>query len=292
MTLNQTEGLIIKNYSGFYYIQDEAQNIFECRVRGKVKENLLSGDRVMFTPLENGKGILEKLLQRENELKRPRVANVTRVLIVMACDQPKPDLLLLDRLIFMALFNGITPCIVFNKCDLDVGESAHNLARYYACKFTVIETSARQNIGIDSLSNTIAGEIAVLAGPSGTGKSSLLKLLTGRQEVRTGEVSKKIGRGKHTTRHVELYPLPGGGWVVDTPGFNVLEVPALKREELVKYYPDFTPYAGDCKFGDCLHYRESECGVRTAVEEKKILLSRYHNYLTILEEIIAKEKCY
>ncbi len=291
MTLTQAEGLVIKNYSGFYYVQDKTDDIYECKVRGKVKEKLLSGDRVLFTPLENGKGILEKVLRRENQLYRPRVANVTRVLIVMAYDQPKPDLGLLDRLIFLALFNKITPCIILNKCDLSVDETANRILSYYPASFEVIRTSARQNIGMDKLKAAISGEIAVLAGPSGTGKSSMLKLLTG-SEVRTGEVSAKIGRGKHTTRHVELYPLPQGGWVVDTPGFSVLDLPALRREELVQYFPDFTEYADDCKFGNCLHYREKECGVKTAVEEQKILLSRYQNYITMLEETIEKEKCY
>jgi len=291
MTLTQTEGLVIKNYSGFYYVQDKTGYIYECKVRGKVKEKLLSGDRVLFTPLENGKGILEKVLRRENQLYRPRVANVTRVLIVMAYDQPKPDLGLLDRLIFLALFNKITPCIILNKCDLAVDETANRILSYYPASFEVIRTSARQNIGMDKLSAAITGEIGVLAGPSGTGKSSMLKLLTG-SEARTGEVSAKIGRGKHTTRHVELYPLPHGGWLVDTPGFSVLDLPSLRREEMVQYFPDFSEYADDCKFGNCLHYRETECGVKTAVDEQKILLSRYQNYITMLKEIIEKEKCY
>jgi len=291
MTLTQADGLVIKNYSGFYYVQDKTGIIFECKVRGKVKEKLLSGDRVVFTPLENNTGILEKVLRRENQLYRPRVANVTRVLIVLAYDQPKPDLGLLDRLLFLALFNKITPCIILNKCDLAVDETANRILGYYPAAFEVIKTSARQNIGMDSLSAAINGEIAVLAGPSGTGKSSMLKLLTG-VEVRTGEVSAKIGRGKHTTRHVELYPLPQGGWVVDTPGFSVLDLPALRREEFVQYFPDFTKYTDDCKFGNCLHYRETECGVKTAVDDKNILASRYQNYVTMLEEVIEKEKCY
>ncbi|MEA4924369.1 MAG: ribosome small subunit-dependent GTPase A [Syntrophomonadaceae bacterium] len=292
MTLMQAEGMVIKNYSGFYYVQDKQDDIYECKVRGKLKEKLLSGDRVVFTPLENQKGILEKVLKRDNQLYRPRVANVTRVLIVMAYDQPQPDLMLLDRLLFLALYNRITPCIVLNKCDLAADESANRILSYYPAYFEVFQTSARQNLGLENLSSAITGEVAVLAGPSGTGKSSLLKLLTGRTEVRTGEVSAKIGRGRHTTRHVELFSLPQGGWVVDTPGFSVLDLPEIRREETVQYFPDFSGYADACKFGDCLHYRETECGVKTAVEEKKLLDSRYQNYLNMLEEIIAKERCY
>jgi len=145
---------------------------------------------------------------------------------------------------------------------------------------------------MDALTNIVAGEIAVMAGPSGTGKSSLLKSLTGRLNVRTQEVSNKIGRGKHTTRHVELYPLPGGGWIVDTPGFGILDLPAIKREELAQYFPDFDQYSSGCKFDNCLHYREKVCGIQDAVREKKILSSRYLNYISMLEEVIVRERCY
>jgi len=288
----QKEGLVIKNYSGFYYVQDELQHIYECKVRGKLKEKLLSGDRVMFTPLEIDKGILEKILPRANQLYRPRVANVTRVLIVMAFDQPKPDLGLLDRLLFLALFNRITPFIILNKCDLAADKLAQQILDYYPASFRVIRTSAQLNIGMQELTDAITGEIAVFAGPSGTGKSSMLRRLTGRMEVRTQEVSAKIGRGKHTTRHVELYPLPQGGWIVDTPGFSVLDLPILRREELSQYFPDFTGYAGDCKFSNCMHYREQDCGVKTALQAGQILPSRYDNYVVMLEDIMEKERCY
>ncbi|MCX5780370.1 MAG: ribosome small subunit-dependent GTPase A [Firmicutes bacterium] len=288
----QKQGLVIKNYSGFYYVQDKLQHIYECKVRGKLKQKLLSGDRVMFTPLEIDKGILEEILPRENQLDRPRVANVTRVLIVMAYDQPKPDLGLLDKLLFLALFNGITPYIILNKCDLGPSETAQQILNYYPASFKVIRTSAQLKIGMQELNDAIAGEIGVFAGPSGTGKSSMLQRLTGRMEVRTQEVSRKIGRGKHTTRHVELFPLPQGGWIVDTPGFSVLDLPALRREDLSQYFPDFTGYAADCRFGNCLHNREQECGVKQALTDQKIIPSRYQNYITMLEEIMEKERCY
>jgi len=292
MTDTQEQGLVLKNYGGFYYVQDSRQSVYECRVRGKVKEKILSGDRVSFTPLEIGQGILEKVLPRKNQLQRPQVANVTLMMIVMACDQPRPDLFLLDRLLFIAEFNKISPCVVLNKCDLKAASQAENIMAYYPHCFPVVQTSARQNVGMDSLTDIVAGEIAVLAGPSGTGKTSLLKSLTGRLEVRTQEVSSRIGRGKHTTRHVELYPLLRGGWVVDTPGFGVLDLPAMKREELAQYFPDFDQYSTGCKFDNCLHFKEKECGIQDAVREGKILSSRYLNYISMLEEAIAKERCY
>jgi ribosome biogenesis GTPase len=292
MTPIQEEGLVIKNYSGFYYVQDHNGQILACKIRGKVKDKILSGDRVWFTRLDTDSGILEKVTPRENQMSRPRVANVTRVLIVMACDQPKPDLTLLDRLLFLSLYNQITPYIVLNKSDLYRDELAEQIISYYPGTFKVFLTSARQGIGLDTLSQAIAGQIAVFAGPSGAGKSSLLKKLVSNTDVATQEVSSKIGRGKHTTRHVELFSLAGGGWLVDTPGFSVLDMPSIRREITADYFPDFSSYLSECRFNNCLHYKEQECGVRQAVDKQAILPSRYQNYVAMLEEIIEKERSY
>jgi len=288
----QLEGLVIRNYGGFYYVQDDLGTVHTCKVRGKLKEKLLSGDRVVFTGLESEQGILERILPRTNQLSRPRVANVSRVLVVMAVAQPRPDLMLLDRLLFLAQYNRILPCIVLNKCDLEPHPSTLSILDYYPRIYEVFRTSARQSVGIDAVTAAISGEIAVLAGPSGVGKSRLLQKLTGQQTVRTGSVSAKIGRGKHTTRHVELYPLPQGGWVVDTPGFSILDMPAIRREELTGYFPDFSVFSEECRFGDCIHLREKECGVKAAVDQNRILASRYKNYLSMLEEIMTKEGIY
>jgi len=293
MAVTQEKGLVLSNYGGFYYVQNNAAQIVECRLRGKLKERILSGDRVIFSPLEDGRGILEKMLPRDNELYRPRVANVSMVLIVMAYDRPLPSLTLLDRLLFLVQYNHLRPCIVLNKCDLPVNKEVDAILNYYPqAKFPLLNISARFKQGIDDLRVAINGEIAVLAGPSGVGKSSILNQLISQESVPTQEVSNKIGRGKHTTRHVELYPLDKNGWLVDTPGFSVLDLPKMRREELPGYFPDFAEYANDCKFADCLHYKEIECGVKAAVQEKQILLSRYENYLSMLAEVMESERCY
>ena len=292
MITTQVEGLVLKNYGGFYYVQDHNLDIHECKVRGKLKEKILSGDRVAFTPLEDNKGILERVLPRDNQLYRPKVANVSLVLIVLAYDRPKPSLSLLDRLLVLAEFNHLNPCIVLNKCDLPRSKEVDDILSYYPrAGFSVIEISARKNLGIQNLRDKIRDEIAVLSGPSGTGKSSILNILTGR-EMPTQEVSKKIGRGRHTTRHVELYPMEIGAWLVDTPGFGVLDLPRMRREDLPGYFPDFLEYTENCRFADCLHHKENDCGVKTALQEEKILASRYENYLSMLEEVMETERCY
>lgn len=293
MTIAQDQGLVLKNYSGFYYVQDRDTQIIECRTRGKLKERILSGDRVIFTPLENNKGILEQVLPRHNEMYRPRVANVSIVLIVMAYDRPLPSLTLLDRLLLLAQFSRLQPIIVLNKSDLPLNQAVEDILDYYPrANFPLLKVSARYNQGTEELKNAISDEIAVLAGPSGVGKSSILNLLTNRETAPTQEVSNKIGRGRHTTRHVELYPLDNNGWLVDTPGFSVLDMPRMRREELPGLFQDFTDYAEECKFANCLHYKENECGVKNAVEKNEILTSRYENYLSMLAEVMENERCY
>jgi len=289
----QVEGLVLKNYGGFYYVQDDEGKIYECKLRGKIKIQVLSGDRVVISLLEPGKGVLEEVLPRNSELYRPKIANVTLLLIVMTNNQPAPSLYLLDRLLFLAYYNNLSPYIILNKYDLKKHPNAAHIENYYPSKgFKVIRTSATKKIGIEAIKEVISGQIAVFAGPSGAGKSSLLNTLLEDVNIKTQEVSKKIGRGRHTTRHVELFSLPGGGYIADTPGFSTLDMPNIESREISNYFPDFSEYINECKFNDCLHFKEKGCRVQQAVSEGNISEFRYNNYLSMLEEVRAKERCF
>lgn len=286
------EGLVIKLYGGFYYVQDGQGQVYECRLRGKLRQQVLGGDRVKITILDEGRGILENILPRRNQLYRPRIANVDLALIVMANDRPAPNSALLDRLLFLAFFHEISPVIILNKCDLPEDPKAASLRSYYpGAGFTFLSTSVETGEGIDELTRIIESQVAVLAGPSGCGKSSLLNILVTAQ-TRTGTVSEKIGRGRHTTRHVELFPLVGKGFLADSPGFSVLDLPPVDSRDLAEYYPDFQPYREECRFDNCLHNKETDCGVKRACESGKISDFRYQNYIAMLEEVIKSERCY
>lgn len=293
MTNGGVEGLVLKNYGGFYYVQDSSHDIYECKLRGKIKQAVLTGDKVLFTPLEQGRGILETIQPRRNELQRPRIANVDLLLTIMAHNQPAPSLALLDRLLVNASYKELTPYIILNKMDLPEDDNSSIITSYYPrMGFNLIKSSVRNNIGIDSIKEAISNRIAVLAGPSGTGKSSLLNLLIEGAGIKTQDVSRKIGRGRHTTRHVELYPLSSGGWIADTPGFSVLDPPDMESRYLASLFPEFYDFSNECRFNDCLHYGEKDCAVKEAVKDKVIAEFRYNNYVIMLEELIKNERCY
>ncbi|KUG03777.1 ribosome small subunit-stimulated gtpase engc [hydrocarbon metagenome] len=294
MTANQMKGIIIKKIAGFYYVKNnEDGSIYECKLRGKLKQQVLTGDKVVITILDNDRGIMEEVLPRENELYRPKIANVTAVILVFAHDRPAPTPMLLDRLLFLSYYNRLLPIIVLNKCDIPESEKAKQIKAYYPMAgFNFILSSAKTRCGIQEILDAVKGEVAVMAGPSGSGKSTLLNALSEGLKIRTQEVSSKIGRGKHTTRHVELFPLPTGGYIADTPGFSIVDMPSITRREVALHYPDFDQYTDLCEFRDCLHYKERTCGVKQAHEEGRIPDFRYNNYISMLEEVISSERCY
>ena len=284
------DGLITKGIGGFYYI-DTNQGVYECRARGifrKEKITPLVGDKVKISIVdeENKKGVLEEIDERETELVRPPIANVNKAIIVFAIKNPNPNLSLLDRFIVLAEREGLDIVIVFTKADLATEEELENLKRIYETSgYKVIPVSNSEKINIDKVREELEGNIVVFAGPSGVGKSSLLNNIDGKFQLQTGEVSDKIKRGKHTTRHAELLKLECGGMVADTPGFSSLTLDDIEEDELKEYFIEFDEFSDECRFGGrCMHENEPMCGVKEGVECGEIAKERYDSYLQLLKE--------
>ena len=283
-------GTIIKALSGFYYVDCDGETI-TCRARGKFRHagtSPLVGDRVEITPLGSGTGSVERILDRKNFFSRPSVANMDQLVMIAAGVNPVTDPFLIDRVAAIAERKDCEPVICLNKCDLEPCEQLYEI--YRQAGFTTIQVSAITGEGIQELSDAIAGKTVVFTGNSGVGKSSILNALDPRLSIATGEVSDKLGRGRHTTRHVELFRLPNGALVADTPGFASFdtEVPELlEKESLALAFREFHPYLGQCKFVGCSHTKEKGCAVLEALEEGKISKSRHQSYVRLYQ--VAKE---
>jgi ribosome biogenesis GTPase len=287
------EGLIIKGYGGFYYVRS-GEETWCCRGRGRLRRERspLPGDYVLFTPLERGEGVIESIQQRKNVLLRPPVANIDQVVLVVSLASPDPDLKLLNRSLVLCELKKLGVVVCLNKIDLLEPGQAENLADIYRkAGYSTIFTSALYGDGLDKLHRVISGKVSVLSGPSGVGKSTLLNSLDPNLSLETGEISRKLKRGKHTTRYVELIPLCGG-FIADTPGFSSLELPAMERTELSSCFPEMNQFSGKCRFGDCIHLDEPDCAVKKAVETGLISEARYQYYKQFLQEIISKERIY
>ncbi|MFV0636069.1 ribosome small subunit-dependent GTPase A [Mitsuokella sp.] len=295
------EGRLIKAYNSFFYVMT-ANGLISCKLRGKFKKSrrstgVVPGDRVAIEILPEGTGVIEEILPRENLLRRPAVANLTQVVLTFAAAQPDLHPLLLNRFLVLAEWSGIPQILIcINKMDLQEGPWETFLSSYEKIGYPVLRVSARTGEGIAALREHLRGEISVFAGPSGVGKSSLLNQVDPSLSLTTGHVSEKIKRGRHTTRVAELLPY-ADGYIVDTPGFSAMEMTELDVTELPSYFPEFRPYAGQCRFLPCSHSHEPDCAVKQAVEEGKIDRERYDAYLQILEEIkeaqmLARKKEY
>ncbi|MEW6065933.1 GTPase A [Desulforamulus profundi] len=290
------EGVLIRAYGGFYYVK-KGDEIWECTLRGKFRlgkgSAALVGDRVRVTPVRGNTGRIDEVLPRKTELFRPPVANIDQAVIVFAVQNPEPNLPLLDRFLVLAENAGVSPVVCLNKADLMSGRREHEWLRLYRkIGYPTVVTSTKTGDGIDELRQLLVGKTSVFAGPSGVGKSSLLNAVQPGLELKTGEISSKLKRGKHTTRHVELLPLAAGGFVVDSPGFSSLDLPEMEREELGYYFPEFAGFTADCKFNGCLHHHEPHCAVKKAVERGFVDKERYQNYLTFLDEVMQQERRY
>lgn len=277
-------GTILKGVGGLYYVRGEDSKLYECRARGifrKDKTKPMIGDRVIFEP-EEPCGVITELLKRSSELVRPRVANIDTLIVATAVKAPSPDFLLIDKLFLTAQMRGITPVLCITKTDLAECDEIYEI--YKNTGYKIFRVSSHKNSGIDEIKEFLKGRTTAFAGLSGVGKSSLLNLIIDK-ELQTGEISEKISRGKHTTRHVELFEIDGGGFVLDTPGFSSFEPEMLEPSELGTYFPEMTPFIDNCRFKGCLHINEPDCAVKMAVDEGVISRSRYENYCKIYSVI-------
>ncbi len=284
-------GKIIKGIAGFYYIWGEDDCLYECKAKGGFRKDgikPLVGDNVEIQILDTQEklGNIEKILQRKNELIRPAVANIDQAMIIFAMAEPMPNLNLLDRFLVMMEWQGVETVICFSKQDVvDATKEEELKAVYESCSNRVIAFSSKENTGIDQVRECLLGKTTVLAGPSGVGKSSLLNRLYPKAQSQTGEISEKIGRGKHTTRHSELFHIDRHTFLFDTPGFSSLRLPEIRPEELCQYFTEFLPYEGQCRFLPCSHVHEPDCVIREKLEEGIICRSRYDNYVQMYGEL-------
>jgi ribosome biogenesis GTPase len=290
------QGKIIKGIAGFYYIYAEDGNIYECKAKGIFrKDNFkpLVGDNVEITVLneEEKEGSVTSILPRRNSLIRPAVANVDQAFLIFAMENPKPNFLLLDRFLIMMEQQEIPAVICFNKKDVGEKEEMEKLYEIYTgCGYRVVLSSTYEGEGMDEIHEILKGKTTVVAGPSGVGKSSITNCMQGEVQMETGEISKKLKRGKHTTRHSQVIPVEKNTFLVDTPGFSSLYLTDMKEEELRDYFPEFVMYEPQCRFQGCMHIHEPGCAVKKALSEGKISQQRYDNYLALYEELKEKRR--
>lgn len=290
------QGKIVKGIGGFYYVNTGEGEIYECRARGifrKEGKKPLVGDNVEIEVLDGQEktGNLVEILPRKNRLIRPAVANVDQALVLFAAADPKPNLNLLDRFLILMEQQQVPVTICFNKADLLEGGELDLLKQgYEAGDYPVHILSVRQQQGMEEIRSLLTGKTTVMAGPSGVGKSSLLNEVKPDARMETGEVSQKIKRGRHTTRHSEFFQIGPDSYLMDTPGFSSIYLEDIDPGELQDYFPEFRPLAGQCRFTGCAHVGERDCGVKTALEEGKISRTRYENYVLLYQELKEKRR--
>jgi ribosome biogenesis GTPase len=291
------QGRILKGIAGFYYVEASDENVYECKAKGIFRKSGIKpivGDLVTIDIIDEDKklGNLEDIHPRKNHLIRPPVANVDQAVILFAIVKPDPNYNLLDRFLISMRQQNLPVIICFNKQDIATEQEQQELQdAYEKCGYHVLFVSVKEERGLDELKALLKGKTSTLAGPSGVGKSSLLNKLVPEAEMQTGELSRKIDRGKNTTRHSELFYVkelssPGEEtYIIDTPGFTSLDIRNVTTEDLMNYYPEFTQYEPECRFGGCSHIAEPDCGVKKALEEGHIARVRYDNYRILYQEL-------
>lgn len=289
------QGKIIKGIAGFYYVYT-ASGLFECKAKGifrKEQKKPLVGDMVEMVPVDEEKmtGNITEILPRKNTLIRPASANVDQALVIFAIVKPDPNYNLLDRFL-ITMEQQSLPCLIcFNKQDIATEEEKQELIEAYGKSgYEVLFVSGKLQEGLDTIRERLEGKTTVVAGPSGVGKSTIINALYPQANMETGEISRKIERGKHTTRHAELFALSEDTFIFDTPGFTSLSLGEMEKEELQGFYPEFIPYEKYCKFAGCSHISEPVCGVKDALKKGDISRVRYENYKVLYEEIKNRRK--
>ena len=288
------QGKIIKGIAGFYYVYGEDEVLYECKAKGifrKDNQKPLVGDNVEITILDQQEqtGNLIRILPRKNSLIRPAVANVDQAFVIFALENPKPNFMLLDRFLIMMEQAEVPAVICFNKKDLASEEETRTLCEIYRnCQ--VILSSALEKEGLDEIHRILKGKTTVVAGPSGVGKSSLTNLLQGEVQMETGEISRKLKRGRHTTRHSQVIPVGEDTFLMDTPGFSSLYLMNMEEQDLKNYFPEFRKYEDTCRFQGCRHIHEPGCRVKEALENGEISRLRYEDYLSLYEELKEKRR--
>lgn len=290
------QGKIIKGIAGFYYVYVEGHGTYECKAKGIFRKDHvkpLVGDDVVMDVLDESEmlGNISEILPRRSALIRPAVANVDQAMIIFAIVKPNPNFNLLDRFLIRMERQNLPTVICFNKQDIASAQEKEALRQSYeTCGYHVLFISALENEGLEQVRALLCGKTTTVAGPSGVGKSSLINKLAPKANMETGEISAKIERGKHTTRHSEIIALGEETYIVDTPGFTSLDISEITKEELGQYYPEFVQYEPYCKFSGCAHISEPSCGVKQAVAAGKISTVRYENYKILYQELKDKRR--
>ena len=284
------KGIIICSSSNVYQVA-ENEKIYKCLARGKFKKekiNPLVGDEVEFTitNLEKQEGVIEQIFPRKNELKRPKMANLTQLILVVSMKMPNPDLLLLDKQLIFAQFMGIKTTIVLNKVDLENKDEIEKIAKLYKkIGYKVIQTNAKQGIRVEEIKDLLEDETTAFAGNSGVGKSTLINSIFAQELTQEGNISDKNQRGKNTTTSTRLYQYKKNSYIADTPGFSTFEINEIPKEDLCHYFVEFVPYLDKCEFQGCSHIKEEKCGIKEALKSGNISSQRYENYVKIYNNL-------